>query len=67
MITPIAELIQNHQVFFETIWVLLAMASFSFMLLSAVFKDVKESLWHECMFVSLWCLGASILVLLASV
>ncbi len=69
MTTPIAELTQNYPLAFEVIWVGLSMLSFVFMALTA-------TPWHEkdrmvasatCAFVSLWCLGMSILVLLASV
>lgn len=67
MTTLIAELTQSNPIFFETIWVLLAIASFFFMVLSAAYKDAKSNLWQEYVFLSLWCLGASILVLLASV
>lgn len=65
MTTPIAELTQNYPLAFEVIWVGLGMISFitfaSTPTLSS--KDAR----HECMYASLWCLGASILVLLASV
>lgn len=67
MTTPIAELIQNHQVFFEAMWVGLGMTSFLFLILTAALRDTDKDIWYECMFVSLWFLGASILVLLASV
>lgn len=65
--TPIAELMQNHQMFFEAMWVGFGIMSFIFLMLTAVLRDADKDAWHEFMFVSIWFLGASILVLLASV
>lgn len=65
--TPIAEFIQNNQVFFEAMWVGLGILSFIFMMIVPIWGYQDEDIRYQSMFVSIWCLGASILVLLASV
>lgn len=65
MTTPIAELTQNYPLAFEVIWAGLGAISFFFILLAS--SAVKREERIELIIASLWCLGASILVLLASV
>jgi len=61
------ETIQRINIMLKIVWISLGVVSLLFFILTGIFKRMDGVPWYEGMYVSIWCLGASILVFLASV